>query len=172
MTLTWLDPEGRPVASEIDPEDTYDPTARPWFAAANRGETWTSHYVFFSSRAPGVTAAAPVTTDGGLMVSLASTFNSHRYRSASDRFRPPRTPPRRWSPRVCKSSPRQIPPTVTVDDGDGGLRFMELGELLNDNTRSAFELIDSSADLGGAQTCGIRRLPGPSPRRHGAASHC
>ena len=152
VTLTWLNQEGRPVASEVDPEDTYDPTARPWFAAANRGETWTSPYVFFSSRAPGITAAAPVTTEGtfngvvGVDVQLASLSQSIGSLLATEN-----------SSATLFTETLQVlasadTATVTVEDGEGGLRFIELGELRNTNTRAAIELLDSDADLANGQT--------------------
>ncbi len=46
-------------------DDTYDPTGRPWYAAAVDTEalSWTDPYVFFSSQQPGVTASRAVRVD-------------------------------------------------------------------------------------------------------------
>ena len=49
----------------IDPDDPYDPRSRPWFqraVEANQPGTliWTDPYVFFTSKQPGITAAASV----------------------------------------------------------------------------------------------------------------
>ncbi len=52
-----------------DPDDLYDPRVRPWYVKAKRQQSlvWTEPYVFFTSRRPGVTAAAPVRdADGNL----------------------------------------------------------------------------------------------------------
>ncbi|MEL6118301.1 MAG: cache domain-containing protein [Pseudomonadota bacterium] len=46
----------------FDPEDRYDPRARPWYIEAKdvRGSIWTDPYIFFTSQSPGITAATPV----------------------------------------------------------------------------------------------------------------
>lgn len=47
-------------------DDPFDPTGRPWYAAAANvdGLAWTDPYVFFSSQQPGVTASRAVRVDG------------------------------------------------------------------------------------------------------------
>lgn len=66
--LRWRDASYQIVASELDPADTFDPRARPWYGAAleDRSLIWTDPYVFFSSGKPGVTAAAPVLSSDGV----------------------------------------------------------------------------------------------------------
>ena len=61
-TLTWLNPDGSVLATEQDPDDTYDPRIRPWYLNAEKldGQSWTDPYVFFTSQQPGVTSSAPV----------------------------------------------------------------------------------------------------------------
>lgn len=51
--------DGRVIAVEEDPEDAYDPRSRPWYqgASADDGVQWTDVYVFFTDRAPGITAS-------------------------------------------------------------------------------------------------------------------
>lgn len=63
VDLVWRDPDYRTVKAEQDPDDDYDPRARPWYAAAadKTGVVWTRPYVFFTSRKPGITASAAVT---------------------------------------------------------------------------------------------------------------
>ena len=81
--VTWIrrDPEGNEIVREEDPQDTYDPRSRPWYigAAGERGIYWTDVYVFFTDRAPGITASMAFrSVDGRLLgavgvdVSLAS----------------------------------------------------------------------------------------------------
>ena len=43
----------------LDPDDTYDPRARPWYTAAMESNEviWTDPYIFFSAQIPGITAA-------------------------------------------------------------------------------------------------------------------
>jgi len=67
VRLTWRGPDHVPVRTARDPEDAYDPRSRAWYRAAveRRGLVWTEPYVFFSSRAPGITAAAAVTGADG-----------------------------------------------------------------------------------------------------------
>ncbi|MBW2527953.1 MAG: hypothetical protein JRI23_27480 [Deltaproteobacteria bacterium] len=50
------------VREAVDPEDTYDPRQRPWYAGARdaKGLYWTDVYVFWTGRTPGITVAAPV----------------------------------------------------------------------------------------------------------------
>ncbi|MEM6579338.1 MAG: cache domain-containing protein, partial [Pseudomonadota bacterium] len=46
----------------FDPEDTYDPRARPWYEEAKQtlDSIWTDPYIFFTAQSPGITAATPV----------------------------------------------------------------------------------------------------------------
>lgn len=46
----------------FDPDDTYDPRARPWYKEAKQtlGSIWTDPYIFFTAQSPGITAATPV----------------------------------------------------------------------------------------------------------------
>jgi class 3 adenylate cyclase len=67
-TVTWVrrDANDAVIATEEDPEDTFDPRTRPWFiaAAAAQGVVWTEPYIFFTDRVPGVTAATAFRRDG------------------------------------------------------------------------------------------------------------
>ncbi len=66
VSLLWRDASGAEVAAATDPDDDYDPRTRPWYvgAAAAGRYVWTDPYIFFSSRQPGITASAPIGTDG------------------------------------------------------------------------------------------------------------
>ncbi|MDH3639713.1 MAG: diguanylate cyclase [Gammaproteobacteria bacterium] len=50
-----------------DPDDVYDPRRRPWYEKAKQEKrtVWTDPYVFFTSRQPGITSAAPVLDTSG-----------------------------------------------------------------------------------------------------------
>jgi adenylate cyclase len=56
---THWNAEGVATASEQDTNDQYDPRTRDWYQTAIKGEDlyWSGVYVFFTARAPGVTAA-------------------------------------------------------------------------------------------------------------------
>lgn len=66
--VTWVrrDRNNAVLAVEEDPSDTFDPRTRPWYlaAVANPGVVWTEPYIFFTDRAPGVTAAVAFRRDG------------------------------------------------------------------------------------------------------------
>jgi hypothetical protein len=67
VELTWRRPDYSVVKTEQDPADTYDPRERSWYRSAveRRGRAWTEPYVFFTSRKPGITVAAPVMSKDG-----------------------------------------------------------------------------------------------------------
>jgi adenylate cyclase len=60
-TVEWLsrDGTGKVTAQRNDPKDDYDARTRSWFTGARAAEDvfWSGVYIFFSERAPGVTAA-------------------------------------------------------------------------------------------------------------------
>ncbi len=67
--LIWRGAEFEAVERRLDPADVYDPRTRPWYETAkNRFDSiWTDPYIFFTSQRPGITIAAPVTGDDGLI---------------------------------------------------------------------------------------------------------
>lgn len=72
--VTWYrrDDVGEVTAVEEDPADSFDPRTRPWYrgASSTEGLFWTDVYVFFTSRAPGLTAAAAVPAPDGEPVAV------------------------------------------------------------------------------------------------------
>ncbi|HEX3522831.1 MAG TPA: cache domain-containing protein, partial [Stellaceae bacterium] len=60
--VTWIhrNAAGDETGREEDRTDTYDPRTRPWYegALANERLFWTSIYIFYSQRVPGITASA------------------------------------------------------------------------------------------------------------------
>ena len=61
-SVAWIsrDPAGQVTARRQDPADTYDARTRPWFIGARAADDvfWSRVYIFFTERAPGITAAA------------------------------------------------------------------------------------------------------------------
>ncbi|MEM1399752.1 MAG: ATP-binding protein [Pseudomonadota bacterium] len=70
--LIWRDADFKEIKREIDQQDTYDPRQRPWFQKAmdRRALVWTDPYIFYTSRNPGITTAAPVSEDGGRLTGV------------------------------------------------------------------------------------------------------
>lgn len=62
VSLIRRDANGREISHQLDPNDTFDPRARPWYIGAlhTEGVFWTSVYIFFTEKAPGVTASIRV----------------------------------------------------------------------------------------------------------------
>jgi adenylate cyclase len=60
-TVEWItrDKTGNVIARRSDPKDDYDARTRSWFTGARAADNvfWSGVYVFFSERAPGITAA-------------------------------------------------------------------------------------------------------------------
>jgi adenylate cyclase len=67
--VTWIhrNAAGDETGREEDPTDTYDPRTRPWYegALADDHLFWTGIYIFFSQRAPGITASAKYRNQNG-----------------------------------------------------------------------------------------------------------
>jgi class 3 adenylate cyclase len=61
--VTWVrrDSDGKVVATEDAPTDTYDPRTRPWYLGAEQTQKpfWTDTYLFFTLQKPGITFAIP-----------------------------------------------------------------------------------------------------------------
>ena len=55
-----------------DPEDSFDPRSRPWFALASTGndEIWTDPYIFYTSQKPGLTVARSVRDVNGELIGV------------------------------------------------------------------------------------------------------
>ncbi|MEM9021220.1 MAG: cache domain-containing protein [Planctomycetota bacterium] len=74
--VQWVrrDGQGRVLGLEPVPADRYDPRVRPWYIGArDRGSLyWTSVYILFTDRKPGVTAAYPILKRDG---ELAGVFS-------------------------------------------------------------------------------------------------
>ncbi len=62
VRLTSRDKALKQIVQKTDLTDTYDPRSRPWYKAAlaSDQQIWTGPYVFFTSKAPGVTSAVAI----------------------------------------------------------------------------------------------------------------
>ncbi len=63
-----LDAAGAVLDRKTDPTDDFDPRGRPWYQGALKadGMYWTSPYVFYTTQAPGITAAIRFTRSGSV----------------------------------------------------------------------------------------------------------
>ncbi len=59
--MIWRKGDFSSIGRELAPSDTYDPRTRPWFKRVMEAQqiVWTSPYIFFTSKKPGVTIAGP-----------------------------------------------------------------------------------------------------------------
>ncbi len=66
VSSTHLDASGRILDTTPEPGDDFDPRQRAWYQGALRTEGiyWTAPYVFYTTRAPGITAAIRFTRAG------------------------------------------------------------------------------------------------------------
>jgi class 3 adenylate cyclase len=69
VETTWVrrDGGGNVVATERDPDDSYDPRTRIWYqgAQATGKLFWSDVYIFFTDQRPGITASLPVYDESG-----------------------------------------------------------------------------------------------------------
>jgi hypothetical protein len=72
VELVWRDPDYAEIRSATDPEDPYDPRTRTWYQAAlaEQSMVWTAPYIFFTSRQPGITLAAPIEGADGAVAAV------------------------------------------------------------------------------------------------------
>ena len=70
--LVFRDEDFTKINVRYDTTDTFDPRERPWYAQAiaTNDIVWTDPYVFYSSRKPGITVAAPVRDSRGALTGV------------------------------------------------------------------------------------------------------
>lgn len=66
VSSTHLDAAGQLVERTLSPEDSFDPRERVWYQGALKtaGVYWSRPYIFFTTQAPGITAAIRLTQPG------------------------------------------------------------------------------------------------------------
>ncbi len=66
VSSVHLDAAGQVVDRTLSPEDKFDPRERVWYQGAMRtaGVYWSQPYIFFTTQAPGITAAIRLTQPG------------------------------------------------------------------------------------------------------------
>ncbi|MFO1127412.1 MAG: adenylate/guanylate cyclase domain-containing protein [Rhodospirillales bacterium] len=79
------DAQGQVLSRTEDPADTYDPRTRPWFTGALHDDgrvSWTDLYIFFTDRAPGITASLALSAPAGRPAEVAGVDISLKALSA------------------------------------------------------------------------------------------
>lgn len=68
----WRKLDGTPLRSQSDPDDPYDPRSRSWYELAiqSEGPIWTTPYIFFTARRPGITAATAIRGEDGAIAAV------------------------------------------------------------------------------------------------------
>lgn len=149
VELIWRDNSFNVVQRQFDPADPYDPRTRPWFINASRdlSTIWTDPYIFFSSRQPGITIAAPVLGAGAevkgaigvdIEISMISSFLSRLRIGTNGK-----------ALIVHKNGDVIAHPQldlIKTENADGTLRFANIREFEDPVARSAFAAL---ADQGG-----------------------
>lgn len=129
------------VARQMDPSDTYDPRNRPWYLKAKAELTtiWTDPYIFFTSKQPGITLAAPVMSDEGTVrgavgvdieISMISEFLSRLNIGMNGKALIIN-----HNGDVIAHPNKDI---IKTQDDDGTLRFASIGEIGDPIARAAF----------------------------------
>jgi len=69
----WRDEQYKEIERKVLADDAYDPRVRPWYVEAKTSAEliWSDPYIFFTSGAPGLTAAARVIDEAGKLVGIA-----------------------------------------------------------------------------------------------------
>ncbi len=125
VRLIWRNDDFSVVVQREDPSDSFDPRLRPWYvkARAERVTIWTDPYIFFSSRQPGITLAAPVMDhDSGVRgvvgvdieISMISEFLSRLNIGTNGKA------------------------LIKTESADGQLRFADIREIDDPIARAAF----------------------------------
>ena len=74
--VTWVrrDAAGKVTTTETDPADTFDPRTRPWYQGAEKSKKpfWTSTYLFFTVKKPGISLAIPSYDADGKLANVLS----------------------------------------------------------------------------------------------------
>jgi diguanylate cyclase (GGDEF)-like protein len=72
VRLTSRDGNLKQIVQKTDLMDQYDPRTRPWYVGALKAKQpiWTGPYVFFTSKKPGVTSAAPILSANGTLLGV------------------------------------------------------------------------------------------------------
>lgn len=141
VKLVWRNEDFSLVSGYYDPDDVFDPRARPWYQRAyeQRATIWTDPYIFFSAKAPGITLASPVFSANGsirgvvgvdIEISSISGFLSRLRIGESGK-----------ALMINQNGDVIAHPNlelIKTENSDGSLRFTQIDELDDPIARAAF----------------------------------
>lgn len=139
--LIWRDAQFRILRQQDDPTDSYDPRQRPWYrdAAAAGTTVWADPYIFFSSRQPGITLAAPVVLPGGGVAGVIGVdIEISEISDFLSRLQIGRTGRALIINRNGDVIAGQRPDLLQTTARDGSLRFLRIDEYGDPIARAAF----------------------------------
>ncbi len=157
VELLWRDSEYVETGRNRDLEDTFDPRTRPWFkkALATRDLVWTNPYIFFTSRQPGITTAAPVLDSEGTIkgvvgvdieITEISTFLARlKIGNSGSAFILNENSDVIAFPDADKIK-------KPISDSSEGLRFTRIEELDDELSRAAYDSLQRSGNVSDLQS--------------------
>ncbi|WP_370232601.1 cache domain-containing protein [Cognatishimia sp.] len=151
----WRTETFQVVARDSDPLDKYDARTRPWYieASALDKRIWTDPYIFFSSRQPGITVAAPVVLPN---LGLQGVVGVDIEISDISRFLSDLRVSESGSAMILSADGSLLahpdPAQIKVENEDGSLSFANINDIDDPISRAAFANIDGA----GAESFGTQ----------------
>ncbi len=150
VDLIWRDNAFALVTQKRDDADSYDPRARPWYekASQRRSPAWTDPYIFYTSKNPGITVAAPVLAGaqgikGVVAVDIEILEISEFLADLVIGKSGGAFIMNRAGDVIAHPDPAKI--KSQLSDGSDGLRFTRIDEISDPMARSAFAALGTSA---------------------------
>lgn len=143
----WRTESFQVVARDSDPLDRYDARTRPWYieASALNQRIWTDPYIFFSSRQPGITVAAPVVLPN---LGLQGVVGVDIEISDISRFLSDLRVSDSGSAMILSADGSLLahpdPAQIKVENEDGSLSFANINDIGDPISRAAFANIDGA----------------------------
>ena len=148
--LIWRDNDFNVVEARDDPQDQYDPRARPWYKTAKEeGKSiWTDPYIFFTAKTPGITVASPVYDMDG---EITGVIGVDIEISAISEFLASLSVGQFGNALILNRNGDVIahPDTnlIMVERDDGTLRFLGIDEIKDPVARAAFGALNENDNI-------------------------
>jgi PAS domain S-box-containing protein len=144
--LRWREPDYNMLEREFDPADTYDPRERPWYKKVMELNhvAWTSPYIFFTSKKPGVTIAGPAYGPAGNLKGIVGVdIEIDELSEFIGRLRVGKDGKAFILNRNCDViAYHQLDKLTVPKEGGTGMRLAKINELGDPVIEAAFDAID------------------------------